>query len=84
MKTWIIEILGIACGVSIMMSQFRWYAWFVEKTNNLKPFSCELCMAFWTYLIYSMSMHTFTVESVLNAFICSYVAYLTSTKFLKW
>ena len=41
MKTWIIEILGIACGVSIMMSQFKWYAWLVEKTNNLKPFSWQ-------------------------------------------
>ena len=84
MKLWLIEIFGIACGVSIVMSQSKLYAWLVNKIGGIKPFSCELCMAYWTYLLYAICNYGFGIESVLNAFICAYIGYLASTKFLKW
>ena len=84
MKIWIIEVLGIACGVSIIMSQAKWYAWFVEKIKNRKPFSCEMCMSFWVYLLYSTLVHGINIETVLNAFICSFTGYLISIKLCSW
>jgi hypothetical protein len=84
MKEYLIELIGIACAVVIVMSQAKWYAWFVEKIGGLKPFSCELCMSFWIYLFYSLYTNGPSVETFLSAFICSYIAYLLSTKLLKW
>ena len=84
MREYLIEIIGIACGVSIVMSQSRIYAWFVNKTKQIKPFSCEMCMTFWVYIIYSVCNYPISIHSFLSAFICAYLGYLTSTKFLKW
>ena len=84
MLQWIIEVLGIACAVSIVMSQSKLYAWFVNKVKGVKPFSCELCMAFWSYLIYAIPQYEFSVEMVFSAFICGFVGFYTSSKFLKW
>ena len=83
-QIWLIEIFGIACAVAIIMSQFKPYAWLVEKVLTFKPFNCEMCMAFWCYLAYSLCNYNFSIETIMNAFICSYIGYLTSTKFLKW
>ena len=83
MKT-LIEILGIASGVVVIMHSVPVYAWFVNKVGGIKPFSCELCMCFWTYLSFSMVTHGWRHETLLESFICSFVGYLISLKFLKW
>lgn len=41
---------------------------------KLKPFSCSLCMTFWTGLIYLLITHSFTIPYV--AYVCL-LAFLT-------
>lgn len=81
-----IEILGVACMVIVIMTNTRIYAKFVQITKEVKPFSCEVCMCFWSYLIYSIIKNGITLETadmtILSAFICSVVGYYVSNKFL--
>lgn len=80
----LIEILGIASTVVIIMQLFRPYAWFVNKINGVKPFSCELCMCLWTYAVYSVCSYGWGSEMVLESFLCGFIGYLISLKFIKW
>lgn len=80
----VLEILGVATAVVIIMQFFRPYAWFVNKVKSIKPFSCELCMCLWTYVVYAVCSYGFSREVVLEAFICAFIGYLVSLKFIKW
>ena len=46
----------------------------VQTPFGLKPFSCSLCMTFWTGIIYLLIMHAVTIGNV--CFVCV-VAMLT-------
>lgn len=46
----------------------------IRKPIELKPFSCSLCMTFWTGLLYILIAGRFTVPTV--AYVCL-IAYLT-------
>lgn len=49
----------------------------VKKPFTMKPFSCSLCMTFWTSLIYVICINHFTLPIV--AFICL-MAYMTGVE----
>lgn len=60
------------------------YAKVVELTKEIKPFSCSLCMAFWTYLISIGIMYQFNIQTVLEAFICSIAVVIIEKQLTEW
>ena len=84
MKTALIELFGIASMVTIIMQTFPLYAKFVQWTGQMKPFSCELCMCFWTHLIFVSIRHGLTIDGLLSSFVCAIIGYIITLKFVKW
>lgn len=46
----------------------------IRKPFQFKPFSCSLCMSFWSGLLYLLLTHSLTIPAV--AYVCL-VAYMT-------
>ena len=61
----LIEICGIASAGVILVRNFTWKL-------GVKPFTCELCMAFWLGVIYFHSVEGFAF-SFLAAAIATYI-----------
>ena len=61
----LIEICGIASAAVILVRNFTWKL-------KVKPFTCELCMAFWLGVIYFHSVEGFAF-SFLAAAIATFI-----------
>lgn len=66
----ILLILGIASGVTILLSQ-EWYSDLLTKFKILdtKPINCELCLAFWISLLSCIVLELPVLNCVLIALI---------------
>jgi len=65
----LIEIMGIASAGVILVRNFTWRL-------QVKPFTCELCMAFWLGVLYFHTIEGFTyaflaaaIATILNKYI---------------
>ena len=84
----LILLFGIPAGVVILMHEIEifnrrlWPA--VVKVLNFKPFTCELCLAFWVHYITAGLINGFNLYTLLASFIAGFLAYLFSIKFIKF
>ena len=52
----------------------------IQTTNfDLKPFTCSLCMTWWTGLIYLLICHSFTIPYIALVALLSYLTPLSSS-----
>ena len=83
-----ILLFGIPAVVVIIMHQleiFNRRLWpIVVRYLNFKPFTCELCLSFWAYLITGVLINGFTIYNLVASFIAGLIGYLYSLKFIKF
>jgi len=77
-----IEILGIACAVSILFT-LPIYAKFIGLIK-IKPFTCEMCMGFWACLGYSIAIYGADQKVLFMSFICALSTNLIYKQITKW
>ena len=87
MKT-IILLFGVPSLVVILMHELTIFGYkiypLIVKLLPFKPFTCELCLSFWTYLGVKITLEGFTYYTIFESFIAGMIGYLLSNKFLKF
>ncbi len=67
-------LIGIPCMVLTIQSTETYQNMVSRKIFDRKPFTCALCMTFWTALAYNLTCDVSLFRAVLMAFISAMVA----------
>ncbi len=67
-------LVGIPCMVLVIQSSEMYQKIVETRLFNRKPFTCALCMTFWTALAYNLACDVSLFRAILMAFISSMVA----------
>lgn len=79
----ILILLGIACGLSIIMNE-EWYDKLLVKLKiNFKPFVCVKCLTFWLSIIFLLIKGIPILITICCAFINAYVAEMLYRKLMN-
>ena len=79
----ILILLGIACGLSIIMNE-EWYDKLLVKLKiNFKPFVCVKCLTFWLSILFLTIKGIPIVITISAAFINAFIAELIYRKLMN-
>ena len=70
--TYCLDVSGFKDEITIKISSWLTKG-VVNKPFELKPFSCSLCMTFWTSLVYVLCIGAFSLPMLAWICLCSYL-----------
>jgi hypothetical protein len=84
----LILLFGIPSAIVILMHEltvfgYRIYPQIVKRLN-FKPFTCELCLSFWTHFGVVSYLNGFDIYGVASSFTAGLIGYMISLKFIKF
>jgi hypothetical protein len=84
----LILLFGIPSGVVILMHELTFFGYRIYppivKLLNFKPFTCELCLSFWTHFGIVSYLNGFDIYGVTSSLLAGVIGYLISLKFIKF
>ena len=75
----IIDLSGAADSLKLFISKILTKGKIQTTNFDLKPFTCSLCMTWWTGLIYLLICHSFTIPYIALVALLSYFTPLSSS-----
>jgi hypothetical protein len=84
----LILLFSVPALVVVVMHELELFGYriypIVVKYLNFKPFTCELCLSFWTYLGINIGLDRFNYMTIFESFLAGLIGYLYSKQFFKY